>query len=114
MDKTSFLERLFAMFPMNFNENNIPFWIEAYETAFGSSRIDYNKLFQFMIAEHSNMSSAPSPKWFRDNKASCVIKDDTCAAIQHLEEIKNDPLNIPMPEDFKIKMEALKQKLSMG
>ena len=112
MDKTAFLKRLFAMFPMNFNENNIQYWIEAYESAFGNSKINYDKLFHFMIAEHNNMSSAPSPKWFLENKSMCIEKDERSAAIRHIEEIKETA--VPMPEDFKIKMEALKQKLSMG
>ena len=60
MDRTSFLERLFTMFPMNFNENNIPFWTEAYENALSSSKINYDTLFRDMVMNWESMSSAPS------------------------------------------------------
>ena len=111
MDKNGFLQRLFAMFPMNFNENNIQYWIEAYEAAFGNSRINYDKLFHFMIAEHNNMSSAPSPKWFKDNKSSAIEQDDRCEALKHIEEIKKDC--VPPPPELKAKMAALKEKMGM-
>lgn len=112
MDRTAFLERLFTMFPLNFNENNIPYWMEAYEAVLNSSMINYDKLFKFMIMEHNNMSAAPSPKWFADNRSSYIERDERCQAVRQMEEIKQD--SVPMPEDFKIRMQALKQKLSMG
>lgn len=111
MDKNGFLERLFTMFPLNFNENNIPYWSEAYENVLSSPRINYDKLFRFMITEHTNMSSAPSPKWFADNRANYIEKDERPATIRHLEEIRQTAE--PMPEDFKEKMRMLKEKVTM-
>ena len=111
MDRTAFLERLFTMFPLNFNENNIPYWSEAYESVLIGS-INYDKLFKFMITEHNNMSAAPSPKWFSDNRTNYIVKDDLSPALRHMEEIKQD--SVPMPESFKLRMEELKKKMSMG
>ena len=111
MDRNGFIERLFTMFPLNFNENNIPYWSEAYESVLTGS-INYDKLFHFMIMEHNNMSAAPSPKWFADNRSSYIERDERSAAIRHIEEIKETAE--PMPEYIKVRMEELKKKMSMG
>ena len=111
MDRNEFIERIFTMFPLTFNENNIPYWTEAYESVLIGS-INYDKLFHFMIMEHNNMSAAPSPKWLNDNRSSYIERDERSAAIRHIEEIKQDA--VPPPETFKLKLAELKKKMSMG
>lgn len=88
------------------------YWIEAYENVL-SQNIDYDKLFNVMIATYEYTHTAPSPKWLKDNLTGCIIRDDKCAALKHHEALKNEKFE-PMPEEVKRKFEQLKKKLSMG
>lgn len=112
MDRTEFLTKMFRMYPNSFNEFNIADWMEAYKAVLSDSRIDYERLFQTMIRKWNSTTIAPHPSWFDENVSTSIVKDERSAVMRHLEEIKETA--VPMPEDFKIKMEALKQKLSMG
>ena len=112
MDRTEFLTKMFRMYPNSFNEFNIADWMEAYRAVLSDSRIDYERLFQTMIRKWNSTTVAPHPSWFDENVSASIVKDERNAAIRHIEEIKETAE--PMPEDFKIRMQALKQKLSMG
>lgn len=112
MDRDSFLKKIFSMFPMNFNENNMGYWIEAYESVFDKP-IDFDKLFWVMVSNYEYTHTAPSPQWFKINLSSCIIRNDKSSALIHIENLKKEEKE-PMPEDIKKKFEQLKQKLSMG
>lgn len=112
MDRTTFLQRVFLMYPANVNENNMPFWIQAYEHVLNQN-INYDKLFNVMISKYEYTHTAPSPRWFKENLSDCIIRDDKCAALKHHEALKNEKYE-PMPEHVKQKLEMLKKKLSMG
>lgn len=113
MDKDEFLKRLFSMFPANFNENNMPYWLEGYETVFKGLRINYNKLFYTMLTQYDKTNTAPSPKWIKENLSGCIIPDDKCEAVRHIETLRREERE-PMPAHIKHKLEALKIKLAMG
>lgn len=112
MDRTEFLTKMFRMYPNSFNEFNIADWMEAYKAVLSDSRIDYDRLFQTMIRKWSSTTVAPHPSWFDENVSTSIVKDESCTAIRHIEEIKKTAE--PMPESFKARMEELKQKMSMG
>ncbi len=111
MDRGNFLKKLFSMFPMNFNENNMGYWIEAYESVLDKP-IDFDKLFWVMVSNYEYTNSAPSPHWFKNNLSSCIIRNDKCPALMHIENLKKEKRE-PMPEDLKRKLEQLKKKLAM-
>lgn len=113
MDRTIFLEKLFSMFPMNFNENNTKYWVEAYETVFMNIKLDYERLFYIMITTYKYTNSAPSPQWFKENMSSCIIREEKSEALKHIEAIRNEKRE-EMPEDLKERLKRLKEKISMG
>lgn len=112
MDRTEFLNKFFKMYPTSFTEANIPVWWEIYEGILPVT-IDYNRLFNDLIMNWHTMGTAPSPNWFKENHLiTNAKKDERCAAIVHIEEIKRTAE--PMPEDVKTKMRDLMNKLKMG
>ena len=111
MDKNTFLEKLFRMYPVIFNEFNIPDWYDAYSDVLSVSGIDYDHLFRVMLLNWDDMRTAPSPKWFRQNHTASIKQDDRCEALKHIEEIKKDC--VPPPPELKAKMAALKEKMEM-
>ena len=111
MDRTSFLEKLFRMYPSSFNEFNIKDWFDAYEQVLASPRINYDKLFTLMIKTWTSTTVAPHPQWFETNISNVIEKDDKCAAVRHIEEIQRT--SEPIPEHVKIRMEELKRKMTL-
>lgn len=112
MNKSEFLQRLFSMFPSNFNENNMGYWLKAYETVL-CGNIDFDKLFFIMISRYENICSAPSPKWLKDNLQDAIIKNKKSLALVHIENINREERE-PMSEETKRKLNQLIQKMSMG
>ena len=112
MDRTTFLEKLFRMYPANFNEFNIPDWFEAYELILSSPRINYDKLFTLMIKTWTSTTNAPHPQWFEANVSSAIERDERCSAVRHIEEVKRTAE--PIPEHVKMKMEELKRKMAVN
>lgn len=113
MDRTEFLTKMFRMYPNSFNEFNIADWMEAYKAVLADSRIDYDRLFQTMIRKWNSTTVAPHPSWFDENVSTSIVKDDKCQAVRQMEEWRKEERE-PIPEEIKARMEALKQKLSMG
>jgi hypothetical protein len=113
VDKDEFLKRLFSMFPTTFNENNLCYWTIGYETVLNKLKIDYEKLFYTMLTQYDKTNTAPSPKWIKENLSGCIIPDDKCKAVRHIETLRREERE-PMPEHIKHKLEALKIKLTMG
>lgn len=111
MDKSEFLHKLFSMFPMNFTEDNVNYWLEAYEAVL-TVPLDFNKLFLIMVSNYDKTNTAPSPKWFKENMSGAIKKNDKCPALVHIESIRQEERE-PMPEELKKKFEQLKKKLSM-
>ena len=112
MDRTAFLDKFFKMYPSSFNESNIPVWWDIYEGILPVN-VNFDKLFYHLITEWNSTGTAPAPNWFKESHTVNSALKENSSALKHIEGIKNDPLNVPMPEDFKIKMEALKEKMRM-
>lgn len=111
MDRSEFLQRLFSMFPMNFSEGNVTYWMEAYEAILNVA-LDFDKLFFIMISNYDKTNTAPSPKWFKENMSGAIKKEDKCPALRHIENLQQEQLT-PMPDDVRKRLECLKQKLAM-
>lgn len=111
MDRTAFLEKFFKMYPSSFNENNIPVWWDIYEGILPIN-VDFDKLFHHLVTEWQSTGTAPAPTWFNDSHTVNSAKSNKCVALRHMEEIKQTAE--PMPESFKLKIQELKQKMSMG
>lgn len=112
MDKSEFLKTLFSMFPMNFTEDNVKYWLKAYEAVL-KVPLDFDKLFFIMVSNYDKTNTAPSPKWFKENMSGAIKKNDKCSALIHIESIRNEERE-PMPEDLKKKFEQLKTNYQWG
>lgn len=107
MDRTEFLQNIFAMFPQNFNEFNVKLWKQQYENHL-SEYIDYDELNLQFMNYHKSMSSAPTPTDLRDIARSLNLihrpqkhtdyKPTKCA---------------PPPPEFYEHWAKLKEKLAM-
>ena len=111
-EKNKFLEKLFRMYPLVFNEHNIPDWYGAYSEVLANSNINYNTLFKHFITNWNQMQTPPSPKWFKDNISVCIETPKCSMVVQEL--IKQRDNAVPMPPEFKKRMEELKKKITMG
>lgn len=111
-ERNKFLEKLFRMYPLVFNEHNIPDWYQAYSMVLRNENINYNLLFQLFIMNWSDMTKAPSPKWFQDMVPSCIETTIKSKAVLEIEKSRQG--SVPMPPEFKKKMEELKKKITMG
>lgn len=107
MDRQQFLENLFLMFPMTFNEFNVSLWRAQYEQKLRED-IDFQELFNTFMDEHKSVTVAPTPTFLRDFAKS-----------RNLIPIKNNvvdykPSNCaPPPKEWYEQYEKLKKKLSM-
>jgi len=112
VDRVAFLSKMFRMYPMSFNEYNIEDWMEAYKSVLSNPKINYDNLFNLMIRKWNSTANAPTPQWFEENISQVIEKDERCAAIRHIEEMRETAE--PMPEYVKVRIEELKKKMSMG
>ena len=110
MNRDSFLQNLFSMYPNTFTEKNLQTWHKAYCIVFGNRKIDYDKLFEVYVTNYQNTNTPPAPAWFKEHLKECVIKSDKCAALIEIEKMQENA--VPMPEDFKEKLKFLMAKTS--
>lgn len=113
MNRDSFLQSLFSMYPNTFTEKNLQTWHKAYCIVFGNRKIDYDKLFEVYIVNYQNTNTPPAPAWFKEHLSECLIKPDKCAALRNIENIKNDKECVPMPESFKKSLKLLMGKTAL-
>ena len=111
-EKNKFLEKLFRMYPLVFNEHNIPDWYQAYSMVLWNENINYNLLFKNFVMNWSDMTKAPSPKWFQDIVSLCIETSTKPKAVVEMEKARQE--SVPMPEEFSKKLQALKRKMVMG
>lgn len=62
MDKKDFIETIFAMYPNSFGKR-AEVWRNAYELAL-PDKMDYEKLFDWMLVNYASTSQAPAPAFF--------------------------------------------------
>ena len=112
MNRDTFLQSLFSMYPNTFTEKNLQTWHKAYCIVFGNKKIDFDKMFELYVTNYQNTNTPPAPAWFKEHLNECIIKPDKCAALRNIENMKNEEC-IPMPESFKEKMRALIAKATI-
>lgn len=112
MDKDIFLQKLFRMYPLVFNEHNIPDWYGAYSAILVNPNINFQTLFKHFVTNWNQMQTPPSPKWFKDNVSVCIETPNCSMVVKEI--IKQRENAVPMPPEFKKRMEELKKKMMMG
>lgn len=63
MIKKDFIDTIFAMYPSSFSAKTSEHWRRAYELAL-PDKLDYEKLFDWMLVNYNSTSQAPSPAFF--------------------------------------------------
>jgi len=63
MNREEFLEQIFTMFSVSFNNSNKQTWWNAYKKAL-SPKLDYDNLFDSVLSEYEQ-KTAPSPAWLK-------------------------------------------------
>lgn len=65
MNRTQFLQNLFAMYQKCFDKNNIQVWANAYKQVLPEDT-DFDKLFYKVLVTHDSVDKAPTPKFLHD------------------------------------------------
>lgn len=108
MNKDDFLQHLFSLYPNTFTEKNLRTWHKAYSIVFGNKKIDFNKLFEVYVTSYQSTAIAPAPAWFKEHLSDCIIRPDKCAALVHIDKIREEG-SVPPPKEFK---EAIKNLIA--
>lgn len=108
MNRGEFLTKFFNMYPNSFNDRNIGDWTDAYMLVL-SDRLDFDKIFHFMVRNYNETYKAPSPSWFKSYIEDCKLKEHN--------KLKQEPAilfdNAGIPDHVKAKMQELKRKLKV-
>ena len=106
MNRDNFLQNLFSMYPNTFTEKNLKMWHKAYCIVFETKKIDYDKLFEIYATSYQNTNIPPAPAWFNEHIGECIIRPDKCAALIHMDKIKQEG-SVPPPKEFKENLKNL-------
>lgn len=81
MNRAEFLNKLYALYPKSFTEENKAMWLEGYKEAL-SGGVDFDKLYTTVLLENEKRT-APTPRWLHD-KATYIVSQPTSVTFKNI------------------------------